>query len=36
MDIFAQLATAAPPTAYGRLGDMVPTTTGSWLVDRQA
>lgn len=38
MDVFAQLATAAPPMAYGYggLGESAPPQTASWLVDRQA
>ena len=36
MDVFAQLATAAPPTGYGHAGDMHARPTASWLVDRQA
>lgn len=42
MDIFAQLATAAPPTGYSAghagFGDMdaPPSASASWLVDRQA
>lgn len=36
MDVFAQLATAAPPTGYGNAGDMQARPTASWLVDRQA
>lgn len=38
MDVFAQLATAAPPVAYGYggLGEAPPPQTASWLVDRQA
>ena len=36
MDIFAQLATAAPPTGYGTSGDLHARPTASWLVDRQA
>lgn len=36
IDIFAQLAQAAPPTGYGDLGAASPPSGGSWLVDRQA
>lgn len=38
MDVFAQLATATPPMAYGYggLGESAPPQTASWLVDRQA
>lgn len=36
IDIFAQLAQAAPPTGYGDLGAASPPPGGSWLVDRQA
>lgn len=36
MDIFAQLATAAPPTGYGDSGDLHARPTASWLVDQQA
>jgi hypothetical protein len=36
MDVFAQLATAAPPTGYGTSGDLHARPTASWLVDRQA
>jgi len=36
MDVFAQLATAAPPTGYGHDGDTHARPTASWLVDRQA
>jgi hypothetical protein len=36
MDVFAQLATAAPPTGYGDSGDLHARPTASWLVDRQA
>jgi hypothetical protein len=36
MDVFAQLATAAPPTGYGHGGDLHARPTASWLVDRQA
>lgn len=38
MDVFAQLVTAAPPTAYGYGGaaEAPPSSSASWLVDRQA
>lgn len=36
MDVFAELATAAPPTGYGDDGDVHARPTASWLVDRQA
>lgn len=36
MDVFAELATAAPPTGYGDDGDVHERPTASWLVDRQA
>jgi hypothetical protein len=36
MDVFAELATAAPPTGYGQAGDVHARPTASWLVDRQA
>jgi hypothetical protein len=38
MDVFAQLVTAAPPTAYGYGGaaEAPPQSSASWLVDRQA
>jgi hypothetical protein len=36
MDVFAELATAAPPTGYGHAGDLHARPTASWLVDRQA
>lgn len=36
IDIFAQLATAAPPSGYGDAGAATLQAGGSWLVDRQA
>lgn len=36
MDVFAQLATAVRPSAYGRSGDVAVPQVASWLVDRQA
>jgi hypothetical protein len=36
MDVFAQLATAAPAQGYGHAGDVAAPTTASWLVNRKA
>jgi hypothetical protein len=36
MDIFAELATAIPPTSYGDAGDPSAPAVSSWLVNRQA
>ena len=36
MDVFAELATAAPPSGYGAAGDRHDQPAASWLLDHQA
>lgn len=36
LDLFAELAAAAPPAAYGNEGTVAPPEAGSFLVNRQA